>query len=75
MENTSKQVVSYNTQSRGHKTKGNTYKHRYVDKECPECHNLRAYKDEWKTRIKFTCLKRDCRHMWFEKIEFPKLTE
>lgn len=65
------QVVSYNAQSRGHKTKGNVYKDRYVEKECPECGHGRAYKDEWKTRVKFTCLKRVCRHQWFEKKFFP----
>jgi hypothetical protein len=62
-----KQMVSYNSQSRGYKTKGASYKDRYVDKECPECSNARAYKDEWKTRTKYTCLKRHCRHQWFEK--------
>lgn len=62
-----KQPVSYSTQSRGYKTKGATYKDRYVDIECPECQNKRAYKDEWKTRIKYTCLKRACRHQWFAK--------
>ncbi|MEK1828866.1 hypothetical protein AAAC51_06895 [Priestia megaterium] len=70
MEN-KQQVVSYNAQSRGHKTKGNTYKDRYVQNACPECGNPRSYKDEWKTRIKYTCLKRACRHQWFEKREFP----
>lgn len=64
-----KQPVSYSTQSRGYKTKGASYKDRYVDIECPECHNERAYKDEWKTRIKYTCLKRACRHQWFAKKE------
>lgn len=73
MEN--KQIVSYNAQSRGHKTKGNTYKDRYVENTCPECENPRAYKDEWKTRIKYTCLKRACRHQWFEKKEFPEVKE
>ncbi len=61
------QPVQYAAQSRGYKTKGNQYKDRYVDKECPECQNERAYKDEWKTRIKYTCLKRKCRHIWYEQ--------
>jgi hypothetical protein len=63
-------IVSYNAQSRGHKTKGNTYKDRYVENTCPECQNPRAYKDEWKTRVKYTCLKRACRHQWYEKKTF-----
>lgn len=67
-------VVSYNAQSRGHKTKGNSYKDRYIEKVCPECKNARAYKDEWKTVTKFTCLKRVCRHQWYEKKDFtPQL--
>ena len=52
--------------SRGYKTKGNTYKDRYVEKECPECKHGRAYKDTWRTRIAYTCLKRACRHKWYE---------
>jgi hypothetical protein len=61
--------AQYTTQSRGYKTKGNEYKDRYVEKECPDCKNPRAYKDAWKTRVKYTCLKRNCRHVWFEVIE------
>lgn len=53
--------------SRGYKTKGNTYKHRYVEKECPECGHGKAYKDEWRTRVAYTCLKRHCRHKWYTK--------
>lgn len=64
-------IVSYNAQSRGHKTKGAKYKDRYIENTCPECGNARAYKDEWKTRVKYTCLKRACRHQWFEKKIFP----
>jgi hypothetical protein len=55
--------------SRGYKTKGNEYKDRYVEKVCPECKHTRAYKDTWRTRIAYTCLKRACRHKWYEKIE------
>lgn len=69
------QPVQYVTQSRGYKTKGNKYKERYVQKDCPECGNPKAYKDEWKTRIKYSCMKRDCRHVWYEKIEFNKEPE
>lgn len=54
--------------SRGSKTKGNKYKYRYVDKECPECGNLDAYRDKMHTRISFVCLKRDCRFRWYEPI-------
>jgi hypothetical protein len=52
---------------RGYKTLGNQYKHRYVKKECPECKNEKAYIDRWHTRLKFTCMKRDCRQEWYIK--------
>lgn len=65
----------YIGRSRGFKTKGNTYKDRYVEKNCPECGHGRAYKDEWKTRIAYTCLKRACRHKWYESISLVKETE
>jgi len=55
--------------SRGYKTKGNTYKDRYVEKTCPECNNGRAYKDTWKTRVAYTCLKRACRHKWYVPLD------
>lgn len=55
--------------SRGYKTKGNEYKDRYVEKVCPECGHGRAYKDTWRTRIAYTCLKRACRHKWYQKID------
>ena len=55
--------------SRGYKTKGNTYKDRYVEKTCPECNHPRAYKDTWRTRIAYTCLKRACRHKWYVPID------
>lgn len=63
---------NYNSDSRGHKTKGNSYEDRYTknvgdSKKCPECGNESLYRDEWKTRISFKCLKRDCRHHWFEQ--------
>lgn len=70
-----KAPVQYSEQSRGYKTKGNTYKDRYVEKECPQCQNPRAYKDEWKTRIKYTCLRRNCRHVFYEVKEFNSNTE
>lgn len=57
--------------SRGYKTKGNEYKDRYVEKTCPECGHNRAYKDTWRTRIAYTCLKRACRHKWYTKLD-PK---
>lgn len=62
--------AQYTTQSRGYKTKGNEYKDRYVEIKCPEsgCLGERAYKDTWKTRIKYTCLKRNCRRVWYEAI-------
>lgn len=55
--------------SRGIKTKGNQYKHRYVDKICPECGHTRAYKDKMKTRISFACMKRNCRHRWYVTLD------
>lgn len=55
--------------SRGHKTKGNTYKDRYVEKECPECGHGRAYKDPWRTRVAYTCLKRSCRSKWYVTLD------
>jgi hypothetical protein len=64
-----KRSYDYINQSRGHKTKGNSYKDRYVDAKCPDCGHERAYKDTWKTRLAFTCLKRSCRHKWYEAIE------
>jgi hypothetical protein len=66
----------YIGRSRGFKTKGNTYKDRYVDKKCPECGHDRAYQDVWKTRIAYTCLKRACRHKFYEAIvPVPKVNE
>lgn len=64
-----KKSYDYINQSRGHKTKGNSYKDRYVDAVCPDCKHTRAYKDTWKTRIAYTCLKRSCRHKWYEPID------
>lgn len=52
-------------QSRGYKTKGNTYKDRYVEKECPECSYPKAYRDTWRTKFAFTCQSRQCRHKWY----------
>lgn len=59
----------YINQSRGYKTKGNSYKDRYVEIECPECGHGRAYKDTWKTRIAYTCLKRSCRWKWYIPLD------
>lgn len=59
----------YAAASRGHKTKGNSYKHRYVEKDCPECGHHKAYKDTWRTKVKYTCLKRVCRHVFYENIQ------
>jgi len=68
-------LTNYNTKnlSRGHKTKGNTYKERYVQNPCPECGYEKAYKDEWRTRNVFTCMKRSCKHKWYEK-RFPDIS-
>lgn len=62
--------LGYNMQSRGYKTRGNSYKDRYVkDKICAECGGNSIYKDEWRTTISYKCLKRSCRHKWIEKVE------
>ena len=66
MSNENNQFIST---SRGYKTKGNEYKDRYVEKECPECGHNRAYKDTWRTRVAYTCLKRNCRHKWYKPID------
>lgn len=71
MENNQQPTQKFINKSRGHKTKGNKYKDRYVDKPCPECEYERAYKDEWHTKIAYTCLRRSCRHKWYED-KFPK---
>lgn len=63
-------MSSYKDESRGYKTRGTSYKNRYVEKECPECGNMKAYRDPWKTRIAFTCTRRSCRHKWYEKVDF-----
>ena len=68
---TSSNPPNYLNFSRGHKTKGNSYKDRYVQLECPECGNMSAYKDEWHTKISYKCLRRKCRHNWFVDKEFP----
>lgn len=78
---TEKQAKSheYINHSRGFKTKGNSYKDRYVECKCPECGHDRAYKDTWRTRIAYTCLKRSCRHKWYVAIDptnkSPEVTE
>ena len=60
----------FSIESRGYKTRGYKYKHRYVkDKICPECGGNSAYRDEWGNRVSFKCMKRSCRHNWFEKKE------
>lgn len=59
----------YASRSRGYKTKGNEYKDRYVEKECPECGHKKAYKDTWRTRIAYSCMKRACRHKWYVPID------
>lgn len=64
---TDKNPPQYNNQSRGSKTKGYSYKDRYLkDKECPECGGMSVYKDEWHTKISYKCMKRSCRYNWFE---------
>lgn len=64
----------YERRSRGHKTKGYSYKDRYVnDQMCPECGGTSVYRDEWHTTISFKCMKRSCRYNWFAQKEIvPK---
>lgn len=58
---------NYNMQSRGYKTKGNSYKDRYISyKVCPECSGTSVYMDEWNTIVSYKCLRRCCRHQWVE---------
>lgn len=60
----------YDVQSRGYKTKGYSYKDRYInDKMCPECGGSSVYRDEWNTTVSFKCMKRSCRYNWFEQKE------
>lgn len=63
---------NYNYASRGHVTKGSVYKDRYVEKQCPECGYAKSYKDEWRTKISYKCLRRNCRYNWFEDKEIIK---
>lgn len=66
----------YPSESRGYKTKGYSYKDRYIhDKMCPECGGTSVYKDEWATRFSYKCMRRSCRHQWFEDKIFPKKEE
>lgn len=65
---TQKRTYDYANHSRGHKTKGNSYKDRYVEIECPVCSNMKAYKDTWRTKIAYTCLKRSCRNKWYVSL-------
>lgn len=63
----SDETPKYDIRSRGYKTKGYSYKERYLkDKMCPECGGTSVYKDEWNTTISFKCMKRTCRYNWFE---------
>ena len=71
------QNSGYNMKSRGYKTKGYTYKDRYIDdKICPECGGTSIYKDEWSTIISYKCIRRSCRYQWFENknqvVDFTK---
>lgn len=63
-----KKSPHYQMTSRGSKTKGASYKERYVDKNCPECGHVRAYRDIMKTKVSYSCLKRDCKHRWYEDV-------
>lgn len=62
----------YDVRSRGHKTKGYSYKDRYInDKMCPECGGTSIYRDVWHTTVSFKCMKRSCRYNWFESRTAP----
>lgn len=63
-----KKSPHYQMTSRGSKTKGASYKERYVEKECPECQHHKAYRDIMKTKVAYSCMKRNCRHKWYEDI-------
>lgn len=71
-----KKSYDYNNQSRGHKTKGNVYKDRYVnDVICPGCGHNKAYKDTWTTRIAYCCMKRDCRRRWYVALTMQEIQD
>lgn len=61
-----RKMIPISPKGRGHLTKGNVYKDRYVEVECPECGYNKAYRDEGNTIISFKCLKRNCRYNWIE---------
>lgn len=55
-------------ESRGYKTRGRSYKDRYIkDKICEECGGNSIYRDDWGSTVSYKCLKRSCRHNWFEQ--------
>lgn len=64
--------AQYTLPSRGHKTKGYNYKERYIERPCPECEGEKVYREIWTTRTKYTCLKRKCRHYWYEVNPNPR---
>lgn len=69
---TNHQKPGFSAETRGHKTRGYSYKDRYVkDVPCPECGGMSAYKDTWHTKFSYKCMKRDCKHNWFVD-RFPK---
>ena len=62
-----KKDVNYGGSSRGHKTKGRSYKHRYrKDIICPECGKNSVYRNEMGSVISYTCLNRSCKHKFYE---------
>lgn len=63
-------------ESRGYKTRGRSYKDRYLkDVICEECGGSSVYKDDWGTTISFKCLKRSCKHNWFEHKTAEQIKE
>lgn len=53
--------------SRGGKTRGAKYKHRYIKMQCESCTNDHVYIDRWHTILSFKCMRRECKHEWFKK--------
>lgn len=59
----------YHMPSRGHKTRGRSYKHRYrKDIICPECGRNSVYRTKVLTLITYKCLNRSCKNEWYKRV-------
>lgn len=67
---------NFSLESRGHKTRGNSYKDRYVkDVVCSECGGNSAYRNDMHTMVSYKCMKRSCRHQWYVKPTSEEIQE